>query len=218
MEAAGATHTGYVRDRNEDAYVVVPERRLFAVADGLGGHPAGDVASRITIDTVTGHPDDEDREEWIRQAVAAAESATTSAAREDPELAGMGTTLVLAVLDPDGTAWIGNVGDSRAYRFADGRLQQVTADHSDATTFGKGAITRTVGAGQRGAPDVYRLAIAPGERLLLCTDGLSDFVPATTVVAALTANDTPQAACDALVDAALDAGGMDNVTVVVIDC
>lgn len=208
-DVAYRTEVGHVRARNEDAVLARPERGLVAVADGLGGHPAGDVASltalrRIDELDVSGSAAADD----LVAAIVAAHEAVLEAGRT-PERFGMGTTIVLAVLG-DARAVIGHVGDSRAYlREADGRLRQLTRDHGM-----RGMLTQALGLDGRVQPDVTEVDLAPGARLLLCTDGLTNMV-GDDALADLLGTGGAQEACDALVAAALDAGGVDNVSVVV---
>jgi protein phosphatase len=182
-----------------------------AVFDGLGGHPAGDVASATAAESVrdSGLTAASSAEDLVA-ALQAAHDAVSAAADGDPGRAGMATTAVVATL-AGSTALVAHVGDSRAYlRDGDGRLEQVTRDHGMG-----GYITQALGLDRGVDPDLVELATPPGSRLLLCSDGLSNMVDAADIGALLGAGDA-EAACDALVEAALDRGGIDNVTVVVV--
>jgi serine/threonine protein phosphatase PrpC len=210
VQLAARTEVGHVRSRNEDALLVDAESGLLAVCDGLGGHPAGDVASATAIESLrasassaVASADD------LVAAISAAHEAVLGAAGEAPGRDGMATTLVMATLGA-GTARVAHVGDSRAYlRDSDDRLRQVTEDHGLG-----GYITQALGLDRGVSPDIAEVATPPGSRLLLCSDGLSNMLDAGTIGALLGTGDA-QGACDALVDAALDNGGIDNVTVVV---
>lgn len=211
MDVAYRTEVGHVRSRNEDALLARPERGVLAVADGLGGHPAGDVASMTALSSIDGSGLRADStEEDLRAAAAAAHQSVLDAAAAEPGRAGMGTTLVLAAVQ-DGAALVLHVGDSRAYLLAaDGELSAVTEDHGV-----HGYLTQALGLDREVAPDVARVDCPPGSRLLLCTDGLTNMVD-DAGVAGLLGRGSAQDACDGLVEAALEAGGVDNVTVVVV--
>jgi serine/threonine protein phosphatase PrpC len=210
MDVAYRTEVGHVRSRNEDALLARPERGLLAVADGLGGHPAGDVASLTALTSVDGSDlSAESSADDLRRAAAAAHQAVLDAAREEPGRTGMGTTIVVATVR-DTSALVLHVGDSRAYQLgAEGGLAALTEDHGM-----HGYLTQALGLDREVAPDVARVACPPGSRLLLCTDGLTNMVE-DSGVAELLGRGSAQDACDALVEAALEAGGVDNVTVVV---
>jgi protein phosphatase len=211
MQVAARTEVGHVRSRNEDALLVAAEDGVVAVFDGLGGHPSGDVASATAAAslresglTAASSADD------LVAALQAAHDAVGAAADGDPSRVGMATTAVVATL-AGSTARVAHVGDSRAYLLdADGRLQQVTEDHGMG-----GYITQALGLDRGVEPDLVELATPPQSRLLLCSDGLSNMVDAADIGALLGAGDAA-AACDSLVEAALDRGGIDNVTVVVV--
>jgi len=211
VQVAARTEIGHVRSRNEDALLVAGEERLLAVCDGLGGHPCGDIASETAVESL--------RMSAAKAAVSAddlvaalrtAHEAVLEAAGENPdERTGMATTAVVATVG-DGSVRVAHVGDSRAYQLdADGRLQQVTEDHGMG-----GYITQALGLDRGVEPDLVELETPAGSRLLLCTDGLSNMVDEAGIGSLLREGDAQQA-CDALVEAALVNGGIDNVTVVV---
>jgi protein phosphatase len=216
MQVGSRTEVGHVRQRNEDALLVEPERCVFAVADGMGGHPAGDVASaaairRLRADLVEGTDPDREPEELVAGALHAAHAAVLEEAAGDDALTGMGTTIVVALVRDD-TAWVGHVGDSRAYLLpSEGRLSPVTRDHGAG-----GYLSQALGLDRGITPDVVPVRLGPGDRLLLCTDGLTNMVGDAAIEAVLLGTADAQEACDSLVAAALDAGGSDNVTVVVV--
>ncbi|MDP9406256.1 MAG: protein phosphatase 2C domain-containing protein [Actinomycetota bacterium] len=231
--AAGATHVGHVRDNNEDAYVITD--RVWAVADGLGGHAGGEDASAAAVDAAQERLEvhaGSDPEQAVRAAFRAAHDTILMLAEAEPSLADMGTTMVLAWRDDDGMVRIGNVGDSRAYLLADGELRPLTTDDNEAQALldrgeltaeqarvhpGQFRLTKVLGTGSPEVPQP-REHLLPGTagRLLLCSDGLNSEL-SDDEIAALLADGTPQQAADRLVRAALDAGGHDNVTVVVVD-
>jgi protein phosphatase len=210
MQVAYRTEVGSVRSRNEDALLSRPERGLFAVADGLGGHPAGDVASMTAISSLdqAGLTADS-TEDDLRVAAKAAHEAVRAAA-EEPGRAGMGTTLVLAAVTDD-RARVLHVGDSRAYLLeSEGELRALTRDHGMG-----GFLTQALGLDREIHPDVADVECPPGSRLLLCSDGLTNMVEDDRLATLLGTGDA-EAACDALVDDALANGGIDNVSVVVV--
>ena len=223
------TDVGCVRDHNEDSLLVAPP--LFAVADGMGGHAAGEVASEIAI-TVLGEkaPHTPDAAA-LGRAVEDANRAVILAANEKRGRAGMGTTMTAAVLQKDRLV-IAQVGDSRAYLLHQGRLQQLTRDHSlmadmieagrltpeEARTHpNRSVITRALGSDPRMVPDLYEITVETGDRLLLCTDGLSSMVEDSAIESTLARTRDPQRCASMLVNEAIAAGGYDNVTVVVVD-
>ena len=216
MNVGSRTETGHVRRRNEDALLVAGEAGIFVVADGLGGHPAGDVASATAVrrlrEVLAGPAAERlpsDPVERLVSAVAEAHEAVVTEAGRAPGRTGMGTTVVVVQTSAD-TAWVAHVGDSRCYLLHDGRLEQVTRDHSMA-----GYLTQALGLDGDVRPDLESVQLAPGDRLLLCTDGLTNMVD-DDEIAALLGSGSAQQACDRLTEAALAAGGVDNVTTVVL--
>lgn len=222
--AAGLSDIGHRRGGNEDALYVDPAGFLFAVADGLGGHAAGEVASGLVVETLAA--DAREAGDWTypaRQLDAILRRADARVRRQaDGPRAGMGATVVALWLGR-GQAWVAHAGDSRAYRWRDGELACLTRDHTpEAGGRGQvgprrsGMITNAVGVGDETWYDIDGADARAGDRFLLCSDGLSDMVPEAAIAALLCDAATPDAACRALVDAALAAGGLDNVTCVVV--
>jgi protein phosphatase len=265
VEFGALSHQGLVRRNNEDHYLVARLSRDFEilmtnlpaedvpmkvresgygmlVADGMGGMAAGEVASRLAIQTliqiVLEVPN------WILPVDELSGSELTARVSEyfrevdselsrqqanDPSLAGMGTTMTLAYsIGAEG--FIGHVGDSRAYLVRDGQAQQLTQDHTHvqrlisagaisrqqaATHRLRGVLTQAIGGGQSGhlRVEVHRIQLRDGDRLLLCTDGLTDMVPDSAIAEALTKERPAQEICQDLVNLALGAGGRDNVSV-----
>jgi serine/threonine protein phosphatase PrpC len=219
------TDVGRVREGNEDSYMV--HEPLFAVADGMGGHQGGEVASRLALDTLREASDGA----ALAQAVQDANRAVFEQAARDPALAGMGTTLTAFLADGD-TLRLAHVGDSRAYLLRDGGLQQITTDHTvveglvekgeitpqEASIHPQRSIlTRAIGVDGEVQVDQASIQLRPGDRLLLCSDGLTGMVDEADIQRILEEHADPQAAADALVDAANEAGGQDNITAVIID-
>lgn len=234
MRWGGATDVGRVRSNNQDQYLARPDDDLWAVADGMGGHSGGEVASQIACETL-GQTFAEHTVEGLIDAVEQANSAVFRAGADDPELTGMGTTVVaLAVVehDDDEVLAIANVGDSRCYRYADNELDQVTTDHSlvaDLVREGslspeeaavhpqRNIVTRVLGVYDTVPVDVFAVDPRPGDRYVLCSDGLFNEVPEAGIVSVLRRLAHPGDAADELVRLAVDSGGRDNVTVVVVD-
>ena len=228
-----ASHRGRVRSANEDS--MFASASLFVVADGMGGHAAGEVASRLAVEEF--RPLSElpaITVEDVRETVGRANDRILLAAQEVGR-AGMGTTLTgMAVVVADGwTQWaVFNVGDSRTYRFADGHLVQLTVDHSEVQELVdagqitpdeaarhplRNVVTRSLGLSPAPVPDIWVMPPAPGERFLLCSDGLTRELSNDTIRGVLQHHPQSQDAAGTLVADAVEAGGRDNVTAVVVD-
>ncbi len=223
------TDIGCVRDHNEDSLVVQPP--LYVVADGMGGHAAGEVASEIAVQVIAERaPSTPDGAE-LSAAVGAANEEILLAARDGRGRDGMGTTVTAAILEGERLV-IAQVGDSRAYLLHQGRLQQLTRDHSLVADMieagrltpeearvhpGRSVITRALGSVEGTQPDIYELNVEAGDRLLLCSDGLTGMVRDAEIEKILSHVHDPQQCASQLTDEALAAGGHDNVTVVVVD-
>jgi serine/threonine protein phosphatase PrpC len=221
---------GLVRSINEDSVYAGP--RLLAVADGMGGHAAGEVASKIVIAALAPLDDDEPGEDLLgqlREAVHAGNGAISELIAGDPDLDGMGTTLT-AVLFSGSRLGLVNVGDSRTYLSRDGNLHQITHDDTFIQSLiDEGRITEEEAAnhpqrslllraltGHEVEPTLTVREARPGDRYLLCSDGLSSFVSHETLTEAIRIPD-PQACADRMIELALKAGGADNVTVIIAD-
>src|SRR3954469_15743024 len=226
--SGASTDTGQVRDGNEDSYLVDRRLELFAVADGMGGHRAGEIASATALDGLKLAVDEGSP---VADAVGRANTAVWDKAAADTELAGMGTTLTAAIFDA-GTLTIAHGGGPRASLLRDDRLERLTTDHSlveELIRDGKlteeqaavhpqrSIITRALGVDSSVEVDVYSLVLQGGDRVIICSDGLTSMVRATGIAEILREQPDPTAAANALVDAANAAGGEDNITVVVLD-
>lgn len=226
---AARSDVGSVREHNEDSYLV--KTPLFVVADGMGGHEAGEVASNIAVTTMEAHAPKSTSPEALAAAVIKANEAVLRGAQDGTGKPGMGTTLTAAFVFED-EATIAQVGDSRAYLLHDGQLQRITRDHSlvaDLIEQGRlteaearfhpqrSVITRALGSDPHMQPDLYTLHVEEDDRLLLCSDGLCSMISDEDIEEILLDNPAPAHACDALVEEAIIAGGLDNVTVIVID-
>ncbi len=234
LQPFGVTDAGKVRQNNEDALLVGAgeDETLFVVADGIGGFEAGEVASSIAVEVLRGLRPDKRFEDAIREA----NRSILAAGRGDEKLSGMGTTIVairFGGTQREPLAEVAHVGDSRAYLVRGGEMNPITEDHSlvaelvrsgDLTRDQaaehpqKNLITRALGADEKVDVDTTVLPIQAGDRVLLCSDGLSDMVPEARISELLIEYpDDPEGAARSLVSAALDAGGNDNITVVVVD-
>jgi protein phosphatase len=225
------TDVGRVRDANEDSYLIAEP--LFVVADGMGGHLAGDVASDTAVKTIqsgidTRAPDGPDA---LIDLVRAANKNIWEKSQSDPALRGMGTTSTLVLVDGD-EAHIAHVGDSRAYLFREGELSQITEDH---TLVGRmvregrlkpeeaerhpqrSIITRALGVDSDVDVDTISMTVHDGDRILVNSDGLTSMLSENQIAQVFATESDPQSAADRLVDMANDAGGEDNITVVVLD-
>ncbi|WP_110182978.1 PP2C family protein-serine/threonine phosphatase [Nocardioides solisilvae] len=240
LHHGAATDVGHVREANEDAFLVAPD--VFAVADGMGGHAGGEVASAYAVQELgrlTGRRlgsragVEAVLESLVRCQVRLRAYAEGQAGSGGPA-PHSGTTAAVAMLvhDEDPRWLLANVGDSRIYRLTDAGLDQVSTDHSvvqellDAGRITaeeaaehpeRHVITRALSAAEAPEPDFFSLPLAAAERLLLCTDGVSGMIDDATIEALLTRHEDPRDAAEQLVAAALAAGGRDNATAVVVD-
>lgn len=227
---AAATHRGRVRANNEDSYSPEASGRgpgpvLVMVADGMGGAVGGEVASKTAVENaVVGGGGPAERAERANQAV-------FEKTMSDPNLAGMGTTLTMVEFGADGLARMAHVGDSRAYIWHEGEIKQITDDHTliaehlaagrisenDAASHPqRSVLTRVLGIGPDLEVDAMEMKVAPGDRFLICSDGLTNMVGDEQIADVLAAG-TPEEVVWTLVEQANRAGGHDNVTVVVVD-
>jgi serine/threonine protein phosphatase PrpC len=247
LEAVARTDPGPVREHNEDSFTVDLETGLFLVADGMGGHASGEIASAIAVDTVQevllgginpdetrldrnmGMDDEEEIRERLRYSMNQASVRIRQAAIANPVHTGMGTTLVVLLIEDD-EAHIGHVGDSRIYLFRDDRLLRLTRDHTvvqqeiDAGRLTpelarivphKNILTQSVGYHGPVEPDTSTRPVEPGDVFILCTDGLTDPL-SDEQLTDLCRDNAPEDLAEVLVQAALQAGTEDNVTVVVV--
>ncbi len=241
VQAHGASDAGRVRDRNEDAFAVLPEQGLYIVADGIGGAAAGEVAGQIAVDALPRLLRERLcalRKTSVRQNVEAAvceglqeiNDALVTAAQRRADVGTMGTTIVVA-LRWRASILIAHLGDSRAYLHRDGTLVRLTVDHALAAQLvrwgkltesqaednpGRATLLRYLGGEGQLEPDFRWIAPQPSDRLLLCTDGLTGMLKDDEIEAVIDIAPDPARCCDALIARANEAGGKDNITVVVI--
>jgi PPM family protein phosphatase len=234
LQPFGVTDTGRVRQNNEDALLVGEgeDETLFVVADGIGGFEAGEVASSLAVDVLKNLQPDES----FKAAIAEANRRIVAAGRGDEKLSGMGTTVVairFGGTQREPVAEVAHVGDSRAYLMRGGDMNAITEDHSlvaelvrsgDLTRDQaaehpqKNLITRALGADEEVDVDTTILPIEAGDRILLCSDGLSDMVSEAEISELLAdAPADPERVASGLLSAALEAGGNDNITIIVVD-
>jgi PPM family protein phosphatase len=229
--SAGVSDTGRRRRRNEDSYVCEPP--LFAVADGMGGAQAGEVASRLAAAVLQEVNGEQLSRGAIAELIQEANRRVFQRSNEDAAASGMGTTLTVALVESSDTVAIGHVGDSRAYRVRDGRLEQLTEDHSlvgEMMRSGKlsaeeaeahpqrSVITRALGTEPDVDVDTFTIETEPGDVFLLCSDGLTTMVPDREILSLLDASGGDlERAARRLVEAANRSGGEDNITVVVFE-
>lgn len=239
IRAWGITDTGAVRQQNQDGYYLdVPSEQLavVAVCDGMGGAKAGNVASLLAVETFVdalqhwqpGAP--EEPATILSQAAEQANRAVYARAEADPDCHGMGTTMVAALV-VEQTAYLLNIGDSRAYHVDGDGIAKVTRDHSvveDLVARGditpeearthprKNLITRALGSEPHIRADLYELALEPGQYLLLCSDGLSNLVTDQEILYEIIHGGAPEDCCQRLLDISISRGAPDNVTVVLL--
>jgi serine/threonine protein phosphatase PrpC len=246
VKAHGVTHVGRQRQHNEDSFLVESNAKLFLVADGMGGHAAGEIASRIAVDSISEfilhtkeddgtwpHAYDEQFKRSTNRLMAAVRIANTrvlEAMRKDARLRGMGTTVVACMADADIMSFA-HVGDSRAYMIRDNALSRITNDHSwvfEQVQAGmlteaeaekhplRNVITRALGGALQVNPDASEIHTKPGDVFLLCSDGLTGMVPEEEILRIVTESPNLEDGCKKLIDEANERGGLDNITAILV--
>lgn len=246
VTAFGLSHVGRQRQHNEDNFLVEQKANLFVVADGMGGHAAGEIASRIAVDSISEfilhtieddgtwpHAYDESLKRGTNRLMAALKLANTrvvEAMKKDVRLRGMGTTVV-GCLEEEGTMSIAHVGDSRAYLIRNGSIERITNDHSwvfEQVQAGmlteveaekhplRNVITRALGGSLSVVPDASEIDCRAGDVYLLCSDGLTGMVPEDDILRLVTNTEDLGKACQQLIDMANERGGVDNITTVLV--
>jgi len=248
LSYAGATHVGMKRDHNEDNLMLLPEQNLFVVADGMGGHSSGEVASKIAVDTLKSffeETENDDEITWpfkpdrslgydenrLASAVKLANRNIFETALDDVRFKGMGTTFVGVQLSDEKAAVVAHVGDSRVYLIRDGAIEQLTEDHSllndykkiqqltpeeEAAFPHKNIIVRALGMKESVQVDVRVEQPRAGDVFLLCSDGLNGEITDETMLENVQKHPNLDDAVQALIKAACDNGGKDNVTCVLV--
>jgi serine/threonine protein phosphatase PrpC len=237
LRTAAHTDVGLRRRGNEDSHALDATLGLCLVADGMGGHSAGQVASRLAADAVVNALRESKGAEGtlaekLRDAIEAANHEIYAASRQKSEHMGMGTTVVALLVEGDRGA-IAHVGDSRVYRVRGGRIRQLTDDHSivgellrrheisedDAREHPhRHVLTRALGVRGHVQPDLAELTLLPGDQFVLCSDGLTNHVEDSEIAKLLSESSELEAACAALIELANGRGGEDNITVVLARC
>ncbi|WP_309637818.1 Stp1/IreP family PP2C-type Ser/Thr phosphatase [Methylibium sp.] len=241
FEFVSATDTGRSRSNNEDSVVLDETAALAVLADGMGGYNAGEVASGMAtsfikaelgrwLSEASTQATDTDVRRAMDICVDNANRAIFNAANSNPQYAGMGTTLVVAVLR-ESRLLLGHIGDSRAYRWRDSELSQITRDHSllqeqmdaglitpeqAAVSNHKNLVTRAVGVEDTVLLETHLHQTQPGDCILMCSDGLSDMIDDDQIASLLREHDSLPEAAQALVEAANDAGGRDNISIILV--
>jgi protein phosphatase len=246
VKACGLSDVGRQRDHNEDSFLVDLDAKLFVVADGMGGHAAGEVASGMAVQSIVEFISRTDQEEatWplpfdprlqrstnrLVAALQIANKRVLDAMRSDSRLRGMGTTVVSAMFDEKFAA-VAHVGDSRAYLIREGQISRITNDHSwvfEQVQAGmlseeeaerhplRNVITRALGGSSDVVPDAAEVEWAEGDVYLLCTDGLTGMVTEDQILQIVLEAPDLETSCQRLIDAANDSGGQDNITVVLV--
>lgn len=237
LEFGAATDVGCRRSNNEDSLGHDDARQIYAICDGMGGAEGGEIASATAVDAFLGcfsQLSDADPngpiEQRLLESIEAANRAVRSAAAGSGRLQGMGTTLVFAAFEGSRLV-IGNVGDSRGYFSRTGQFSQITEDHSfvaeqvsrgwmteeeAASSALQSMITRALGAEDHVEPDLFEAELAPGDVVLLCSDGLTRHVSDAEIAEAMESGGSPESICCGLIAAAKQRGGVDNITCIVL--
>ena len=237
VTCAARTDVGLIRSGNEDNYIMVPERGIFVVADGIGGHAAGEIASEMAVQRISQDLGSfkglgaDDAAARMTRAIQAANAAIFDRTLAEHDKRGMGTTTTVLVLHAGNRYLIGQVGDSRAYLLREGRFHQLTKDHSyvqeqvDAgyltpeqarTHPYANVITRCVGASGDVMPDIFSGTARPGDVFLLASDGLTGMIEDDGLQAILQTQGTPERWVDRMVAEANRRGGLDNITAIIV--
>ena len=235
LKFAGTTDKGCVRSVNQDSYYIDPEGRFFIVADGMGGHAGGQEASRIATEVIktcllTDWEKKIESFQLLENAFFQANEAILHDQENNPERSDMGTTAVVAIFR-EKQSWSANVGDSRLYRLREKQLEQITEDQTwVAQAVKKNALTpdqarvhpwrhvlsQCLGREDMGKVDILSIDVQPGDRLLLCSDGLTEELSDSIIAPLLNSGDDCEPIAQELVSAAKDKGGRDNITVVIV--
>lgn len=235
ITVSGNTHQGLIRSNNEDAYGIFPDLNLYIIADGLGGHAGGEVASRIAVDIIgaeiTGASTASEIREKMQRAIEAANTNILQNAEKDSSLHGMGTTVVVIAIIED-KAVVAHVGDSRAYLIRNDVITQITRDHTVVEEYirigiltakdavyhpSRRILSRAVGTKEAACADFESIRVQAGDILLLCTDGLTNMLPDKEILQAATdlAPDAEKIT-GRLIELANNSGGIDNITVITL--
>ena len=230
MKIGAKSDKGKVREQNEDSYGY--RGSLFVLADGMGGHRAGEIASSIAVQTILDTDFSENSTEIaLREAIHQANQAILNAVEIDPDQYGMGTTITVLYFSGD-MAFYTHIGDSRIYRYSKGNFQQLTEDHSLVAELVRGGsltkaeaknhpqrniLTRALGTDRMPDFEITGIQVGEGDKFLMCSDGLCGLLEDERIYKEISMNDEPRDIVDRLVAMANDAGGIDNITVILIE-
>ncbi len=229
LESFGISNIGLVRGNNEDVWAALPEKKFYILADGMGGHNAGEVASSLamqsmcrSISTMEDHPNIKEACRRLRESISSTNTKVFYESHHNMEYAGMGTTLSCFVVIEDYLIYA-HVGDSRLYRYR-GKLKQLTEDHSlrnvklakEENAPPRNAITRAIGIQSTILPDIGVIPLRPRDIYMLCSDGLSDYVSESKIALILASPLSLEEMGKMLVEAALKKGGNDNITLLLV--
>lgn len=231
--AAAVSDTGKVRQQNEDSFLMDETTSLFAVADGMGGHSYGEIASTLAIETIRANfKMNSSDNQLLKSIIQEANKAVFNKANSDNDYRGMGTTITLAHIDESGKLTLGHVGDSRAYVLRGDRFVQVSQDHSVVAALiesgtitpaqaeihpQKSVITRALGIDPLVQIDLSEVELELNDRILLCSDGLTSMVDESNIQRILDSETNPKDCVNELIKTANEAGGKDNITALIID-
>lgn len=236
IKAFGNTHIGMIRSNNEDAFGVYPDLSLYVVADGLGGHAGGEIASRIAVETIrdsisSAFEKSAEMEDSLREAIKGANTLINRLAIKEHDLHGMGTTVVVAKIE-GGRAIAAHVGDSRVYLVRGDAITQITKDHTVVEEYARlgllspqdaryhpyrHVLSRALGTSGDVEVDVADIQIQSGDTIILCTDGLTNMVSDKEILnTILELKPSPEKITDRLITLANNNGGIDNITVITI--
>lgn len=236
MQAAGISHIGLVREKNEDKYIMDLQQKLFVICDGMGGHKGGKIASAMAAQVIERQytsNDEQDRSAALNAAINAANQKIWQVGSDNPEYQEMGTTATAAVIAGERLI-VAHVGDSSLFLLRDGQIRKITTDHTLArqmvidgllgedevrTCAYNHILTRAVGVQANIEIDNYTEIIQPGDQIILCSDGLTDMLADEEILEIMNENKAaadPEQLARALVDAALNKGGYDNTTIIVL--
>lgn len=239
IKACGMSHKGLVRQNNEDVWEEISGSHFYVVADGMGGHQAGEVAAREAVKTLCRIIEEKKHQHGssmssirreVRHAIELANYHVYKMGKNNPDLKGMGTTLCCIYINEHGVIY-GNVGDSRIYRFRNGTLEQLTRDDSllrelldqgqlaeyqTSDFLYKNIITKAIGAEASVEPNVHSTDLQEGDILLMCTDGLTDMLQDEQISVVIANMKTPEEGVNQLINEAISHGGYDNITVVML--
>ena len=237
VEVGFKSDKGLKRKNNEDAFFVIPEENIFMVADGVGGHNSGEIASRTTISKIVEYIrknalgkdfTEIEVKDYFIKCIEKVNKSVYDLSMLQPENTGMATTVAIAYIDRD-NAYVTNVGDSRAYLFREGALTQITEDHTYVNALirkgiitkeearfheKKNIITKAIGGEALTSPDFFCVSIAPGDVIILCTDGLHGEIGDDMICRIVAAGAGMTETCSSLVNKANQCGGRDNITII----